>query len=199
MNSKNTKKTPELANSSSQQRPTDPSLDPPSRTRSRRTAGPEALGRPNLGRHAANCRICSHPKRVEIEEDFIDWKGPTRIAREYRLGNRYSVYRHASALNLYRRRRHNVRAALERMIERVDDVELGSGAIVSAIQMLAKINARGEWVERDERIYLDELFTRMNPDECAAYAQDGTLPRWFQEAIAAAGTPIANGQESDHE
>jgi hypothetical protein len=56
----------------------------------------------------------------------------------------------------------------------------------------------GEWVERDERLYLDDLFDRMKPDEYAAYAQNGTLPRWFEEAIAAAGAR-ANGHGSDHE
>jgi len=102
-------------------------------------------------------------------------------------------------LNLFTRRRHNLRAALEHVIERIDDVHLSGGAVVSAIQTLAKINARGEWVERDERLYLDQLFDRMEPSEYVAYAQNGTLPRWFQEAIAVAGARVANGQGSDDE
>ena len=78
------------------------------------TSQPKAAERPNLGRHAAICRICAHPRRQEIEEDF---GRPAQIAKDYGLADRSSVYRHVLALNLFPRRRRNVRAALERIIE----------------------------------------------------------------------------------
>ena len=27
----------------------------------------------NLGKHAAECTICSHPERTEIEAQFVSW------------------------------------------------------------------------------------------------------------------------------
>lgn len=65
---------------------------------------PEKNAKPvSLGRHEHGCKICSHRQREEIERDFINWKSPTLIAKEYRLKDRSSVYRHAHALGLPRR------------------------------------------------------------------------------------------------
>jgi hypothetical protein len=52
----------------------------------------------NLGRHAAECKICAHPLREEIEREFINWRSPVSIAKHYKLANRASVYRHALTL-----------------------------------------------------------------------------------------------------
>ena len=57
----------------------------------------------NMGRHAAGCGICNHSHKDEIERDLINRKSPTRIAKEYGLKDRSSVYRHAHALGLRRR------------------------------------------------------------------------------------------------
>ncbi len=57
-------------------------------------------GSVNLGRHAAECKICAHA-REEIEREFISWRSPATIAKSYKLANRASVYRHAHALGLY--------------------------------------------------------------------------------------------------
>jgi len=57
----------------------------------------------SLGRHEYGCKICSHRHRDEIERDFINWKSPALIAKEYGLKDRSSVYRHARALGLPRR------------------------------------------------------------------------------------------------
>jgi hypothetical protein len=34
------------------------------------------------GRHRANCTICAHEKREEIEADIVSWHGPAAIAEE---------------------------------------------------------------------------------------------------------------------
>src|SRR6476659_1683254 len=142
----------------------------------------------NLGRHAAECRICAHAQREEIERDFINWRSPTSIAKQYKLKNRASVYRHAHALGLFPKRQRNVRAALEKIIERAGEVEVNATAVVSAVGAYARINAAGQWVERTERLDLNELFNRMSAAELDAYAKDGTLPQWFAEGTAAAVT-----------
>lgn len=146
----------------------------------------------SLGRHKTNCTICAHEKCAEIEAEFVNWKSPILIATEYGLADRTSVYRHAHAYGLMEKRRRNVRAALERMIEKSGDVDVTASAIVAAIQAYAKINAQGQWIERSEHVNLNELFERMSREELESYAREGTLPRWFSEAVSA--TPF-NGQE----
>jgi hypothetical protein len=97
----------------------------------------------NLGRHKRNCTICAHSQYEEIERDFINWKSPTAIAAEYGLADRTTVYRHAHALDLFIKRQRNVRAALEKIIERAGEVDVTAAAVVSAIQAHAKINVQG--------------------------------------------------------
>jgi hypothetical protein len=76
------------------------------------------------------------------------------------LTDRASIYRHAHALSLFEKRKHNVRAALERIIEKSRKAEVTASAVVAAIQAYAKINAQGQWVECSEYVNLNELFER---------------------------------------
>ncbi len=155
----------------------------------------EAAERLNLGRHAAKCRICTHARRQEIEEDYFAWKSPTQIAQDYGLADRSSVYRHAVALNLYPKCRRNLRTPLERIIEQAGDIKANASAIVAAVQIYARINAHWEMIEPDEHLELHDLFDRMKPEEYDAYAKDGTLPTWFQDEIAAAGGRVPKGED----
>jgi hypothetical protein len=152
--------------------------------------GPDAAINP--GRHAAECKICRHPQRDEIERDFINWRSPATIAKGYGLKNRASVYRHAHALGLFPKRGRNVRAALEKVIERAGDVGVTAAAVVAAIQAYTKINAAGQWVDRSEHVNMNELFERMTMEEMEAYARDGSLPVWFRDTV---GATTDNGQD----
>lgn len=138
-----------------------------------------------MGRHKTNCTVCAHEKCAEIEQEFISWKSPAPIAVNYGLADRSSIYRHAHAFGLMGKRKRNVRAALEKIIEKAVDVELTSTAVVAAAQAYAKINAQGQWVERSEHVNLNELFERMTHEELEAYAKDGILPDWFAELVGA--------------
>ena len=141
----------------------------------------------NQGRHEAQCTICSHVKREEIELSFVNWNSPARISKQYGV-SRDSAYRHAHALGLMEKRRRNVRAALERIIEKAGEVEASATAVVSAVSAYTKINASGQWVERSEHVNLNELFERMSRQEMESYAKDGLLPLWFEQAVGATGT-----------
>src|SRR5580700_9408588 len=139
-------------------------------------------------RHGQKCMICLHPECKAIERDFLSWRSPVEIAKAYGLADRSTVYRHAHALNLLAKRRRNVRAALERIIEKAGDVEVTAASVVAAVQAYAKINATGQWVERSEHVNLNELFDRMTRAEMETYAKEGTLPAWFEDAIGATAT-----------
>jgi hypothetical protein len=148
----------------------------------------------NLGRHKTACMVCKHPQCADIESEFVAWKSPATIAEEYGLADRASIYRHAEALGLKAKRQRNVRAALERMIEKGGDVDVTASAVVAAIQAYAKINAAGEWIERSETVSLNQLFDRMSTEEMEAYAQSGVLPGWFRSTV---GATAGNSRESE--
>ncbi len=150
----------------------------------------------NLARHKAQCTICAHAKCAEIETGFVNWESPANLAEEYGLADRTTVYRHAHALGLFEKRKRNVRAALERIIEKSGEVEVTASAVVAAIQAYAKINAEGQWVERSEHVNLNELFERMSRDELETYARDGKLPAWFTETVS---VPVATGGDDGEE
>jgi hypothetical protein len=135
----------------------------------------------SLGRHRRTCTICAHPERFEIEQAFVTWASPAVIAQQYGLADRATVYRHAHALRLFPKRQQNIRAALERIIERVGDVEVTATAVVAAVQTLAKINAAGRWIAPAEQVSLHQLFERMTHEELEIYASDGKLPSWFTD------------------
>jgi len=139
----------------------------------------------SVARHQRACSVCAHQQREEIEAVFIGWRSPAAIAEEYGLADRASVYRHAHALGLFQKRQRNIRAALERIIERADSVDVTASAVVAAIGAFAKINAAGEWIDRTETTSMNELWERMSNQELEAYAQTGTLPEWFKTTVGA--------------
>jgi hypothetical protein len=155
---------------------------------------PKPDRRISVDRHKRACTVCGHEKCAEIEADFVNWKSPALITEEYGLADRTTVYRHAHALGLMAKRRRNIRAALERIIEKAGDVEVTSSAVVAAVQAYAKINAQGQWIERSETVNLNELFERMTRDELETYAKDGTLPDWFTQTVGATG---ANNSDAE--
>jgi type IV pilus biogenesis protein CpaD/CtpE len=146
----------------------------------------------NPGRHEYQCTICSHSKREEIERALLNWSSPSSISKQYSV-SRDSIYRHAHALGLMDKRRRNVRAALEKIIEKAGDVEVSATAVVSAVAAYAKINANGQWIERSEHVSLNELFDRMTPQEMENYAANGTLPTWFERTLGATPTNSQGG------
>jgi hypothetical protein len=141
----------------------------------------------NRGRHEYHCRICAHGQRADIEEAFVNWVSPVRIAKTYGI-SRDAVYRHANVFKLMDKRRRNVRAALERIIEKAGDVDVTAAAVVAAVQAYSKINTTGQWIERSEHVDLNELFERMTQQELEAYARDGSLPTWFTATVGATAT-----------
>lgn len=153
----------------------------------------EISSKPSLGRHRRQCSICTHARRPEIEAEFVSWRSPAAIASEFGLADRSSVYRHAHALGLFAKRQRNVRAALERIIEKAGEVDVTAAAVVAAVQAYTKINASGQWVDRSEHLNLNELFYQMTQQELEAYAIDGTVPEWFTVTVGA--TPNDGGDD----
>ena len=83
------------------------------------TKGPDRQRKSRLDLHQAHCGICSHELRDEIDEAFVSWECVHQIATDYRL-HRSALYRHAHAVGLFRRRRRNLRCALELVIQEAE-------------------------------------------------------------------------------
>ena len=149
----------------------------------------------NQQRHEAQCSICKSPQLEEINREFVRWGNTTDIAKTYGL-SRDSIYRHAHATALFPKRQQNVRAALEKIIEKSGNVEVNAAAVVSAISAYARINSAGLWIERRETVDVNKLFERMSRDEMETYAKDGTLPGWFTETVGATATDDAGGGDA---
>ena len=148
--------------------------------------------RPNR-KHSATCTICNHSDRDEIEREWIAWGNTSQLAKKFHV-SRDSVYRHSHAFSLFEKRRRNLRAALERIVEKADSVQVNASAVVAAAQALAKINSAGQWIDRTEQVNLNSLFDKMSAAELESYARDGSLPEWFPVSLSATD---ADGHEDE--
>jgi hypothetical protein len=106
----------------------------------------------SVDRHERKCAICHHPQRADLEEDFLDWRNPELLRKEYEIPNYRTIYRHARATGLYQRRRENLRFAAELLVEEVDNVRPGPDTVLRAINTCARLNDRGEWIEPVKRV-----------------------------------------------
>jgi hypothetical protein len=139
---------------------------------------------PDLARHSANCQVCRHELRQEIESEFVEWRPQSEIARNFKLGSRLTVWRHARAVGLIERRNANTALALAAFIERCARVKPNATALVSACSALARLDAEGRDVQRIESVVgLNSLFYKMTQGEARRYAETGQLPDWFQREL----------------
>jgi hypothetical protein len=105
-----------------------------------------------MDHHERKCVICHHPKRADLEEDFLNWRNGELLCKEYKLPNYRPIYRHARATGLYQCRRENLRFAAELLIADVDQARPGPDTIFRAINTCARLTDRGEWIEAVKRV-----------------------------------------------
>jgi hypothetical protein len=148
-------------------------------------SGPTSVRRPKPSMHAGKCSICRHPQRAEIESAFLEWIRPWDIAREYGLGSRTAVYRHAHALGLFERRDRAVRFALGRLIERVDEVKPTAAGIVAAIRLLAKLTPQAEPAAQPEIVEQEDLSAVSDAGESRETGAGDGLPAEAQSLAPA--------------
>ena len=126
--------------------------------RSLRAAQPGAIPAPapeaDFERHQRKCAICHHAERETMEELFIYWHSAQSITDLFELPDWSTIYRHARAAGLYERRRHNIRAVLDHLLEGVDSVQSTPMGIVSALRAYACLSDSGGWVEPTKRLLL---------------------------------------------
>jgi hypothetical protein len=129
----------------------EPQDSTPEKPRAKRPA------RANFAYHRIKCRVCAHPKRDDIEQDFLRWRCPEKLARDYDIADHSSVYRHVHATGLYSRRRERVRDALESFIERAREVQPTASEVIRAIYAYCHINDSGQWVEPPRHVIVQRI------------------------------------------
>jgi hypothetical protein len=100
-----------------------------------------------LERHSRRCIICHHPEREAIEEEFVHWRAPWKLAQDYKLADYRTIYRHARAAGLLLQRRERLHSALDAFVESVDDVTVTGDTILRAMRAYTCIDNRGRWTE----------------------------------------------------
>lgn len=110
---------------------------------------------PGFSRHPRRCTICSHADRDAIEGDFIRWRSPDQIAKDYHIADRVSVYRHVHYAGLFQRRKREVARVLESFLESADSCPIeAADMIIRATRLYVRLNEHGEWVEAPRTQYL---------------------------------------------
>jgi hypothetical protein len=154
--------------------------------------GLPAPGRPSqprpraaIGPHTRRCKVCRHPDRKAIEHEFLRWRSPDKIAREYGLADHSSIYRHVHATGIFARRRKAVRVALESVIECAEIVKVTAASVVKAVHAYTHINEFGEWIKHPTTHIV--IVQHQNPSE------EGTQPAPNQFPIAVHCHPERSG------
>jgi hypothetical protein len=101
--------------------------------------------------HQRKCRICNHEHRQAIESRFLFWESAHSIVKEFGLGHRSLLYRHASATGLLLQRRENFTSVLDSMVEQCESVPVTAASILRAIRAYSCLKAHGRWVDPPRR------------------------------------------------
>jgi hypothetical protein len=109
---------------------------------------------PDLAHHRLKCRVCRHPERHEIEQDFLRWRSPEKLAADYGISDHSSIYRHVHATGLYVRRQLSVRAALERIMERADEYDLPPLDVIRAVAAYSHQDDLGRWIQPNPQVII---------------------------------------------
>jgi hypothetical protein len=135
-----------------------------------------------VARHARKCVICKHPEREAIEEEFVHWVHADRIVEDHELDSRANLYRHAYATGLYDLRRHNLRYALEHLIEEAVLAPVTGDTVIRAVRTHAHLTAKGRWIDPPKELVLSR---RILPVRQAAAAGQSLLPPGHLESANA--------------
>jgi hypothetical protein len=101
--------------------------------------------RASAARHARKCTVCHHKDREFIDQDYLRWLSPKKIAREYAISHQSVVYRHADATGLRAQRRASLRATAD--------------SVVAAVRLYAQINDQGQWTPPVRRHIVEHRYT----------------------------------------
>jgi len=129
-----------------------------------------------LERHSRRCIICHHPEREAIEEEFVHWRSPSRLAHDYKLGDYRTIYRHARAAGLLLQRRERLHSALDAFVESVDDVTFTGDTILRAMRAYSCIDSHGRWTEIPTQVQFSTSHDGPPPLPPSPYPKNNSTP-----------------------
>jgi hypothetical protein len=159
----------------------------------RRTAPTDTL------RHTRKCRICKHPQRADIEQDFLHWRNPHEIVNAYSLPHYSVIYRHAQALGLTARRNENFRSILDILVEQAAEAKVTGNTVIRAVRAYSCLNDKGRWTDPPTRVIHESV--RKSSEAHAATAAPESAPESdaepeCEEAYEAANEPEHEGENA---
>jgi hypothetical protein len=135
-------------------------------------------------RHTRKCRICKHPQRADIEQDFLHWRNPHDIVDAYRLPHYSAIYRHAQALGLTARRDENFRSILDILVEKAAEARVTGNTVIRAIRAYSCLNDIGRWTDPPTRAIHESVSkspATAAATAAAAAAASETAPESYNE------------------
>jgi hypothetical protein len=142
-------------------------------------------------RHKRRCTVCRHPDRQAIEDAFLHWQSPEKIAREFGIADHSTVYRHAHANGLFSRRNAFVCSALDTIIEHASTVKVTGKDVINAIRTAACLTDDGKWIEPPKKY----IYTTETVSEPASKISMDTAP----SSLAASQNPNSQPRRLDHD
>jgi hypothetical protein len=150
-----------------------------------------------LNRHARKCVVCHHPDRDAIEEEFIHWRSPYEIARQFRIADYRSLYRHARSTGILDLRRHNFYSALDSLVEAAEEAKVTGDCVIRAIRAYSCLDSRGHWVDPPTQVnFSTNSIPAARPTQRAA-APNTKLTRVIDIAEPDPVHQLQSEQESD--
>lgn len=103
-------------------------------------------------RHESHCNICKHKDRKEIEAEYLMGLSPYEIVKNFSGISVKSVYAHASATGLDKKRDNTTLPKVRRLIDRANIERMPIAQIRAIVPQLLKLEAQlsGELVEKQE-------------------------------------------------
>lgn len=144
-------------------------------------------------RHNRRCGVCRHPRRREIETEYLSWQSPTKICRAFGIRSRSTLALHVRANRLDEKRNRDIRGLIIGFLERGLGLKPSPAAFVQAIAILARLDVSGRMVDKVqiEKHEVNPVFERMSAKELLRFAEQGELPDWLtpEERAFLIGTP----------
>jgi hypothetical protein len=92
-----------------------------------------------------------HRRTTSTESRFLFWESAHSIVKEFGLGHRSLLYRHASATGLLHQRRENFTSVLDSIVEQCESAPVTAASILRAIRAYSCLKAHGRWVDPPKR------------------------------------------------
>jgi hypothetical protein len=121
---------------------------------------------PAAERHRRKCQICNHPDREAIEEEYLDWFAPWRIAKAYDIPVR-PLYRHFRAMGLPCRRRENLQGVVDHILQWASEAECTGDTVLRAVRVATCLTPDNKWIEPATNVIFS---TRSSPQAGAIAA-----------------------------